>query len=606
MGKKLKILVGLLVAILVLLVSGGLSGRAYLRGQAIHLETPTPEVWRLPLAIADSPPHVADSPPHVADSPPDVVDHSTLAPVPDGVGDPPTPAVAIDVSELLQRMDKWTGAEARPRELSLSTTKYGWGQSPVHGQSIVIARSTTRLVQDVATQAAFLEVRNQAAYPYPFQLSWTETIRGDAGSIDGADTFLGDRHREMESARLALRLRELECGSPHTLARASFTDASGIEGVELGVLGERRVALIHGTWRQRPITLVVDDATAQPLQAQWQEDRPIDGDVRIAVRWEEWPAEGGEPQRRIWTSDGNVVQVDAVVTSDATSEIPELTHSAAVDAAELAYGLDRARFLGDWIGFGFPQGQLPFDHDLQFDTVAEGVSYVTGEFHNSVVVETDDDTLIVVEAPFSPERAEALLAGIAERWPGKEIEAVVNSHWHTDHSGGLRAFVARGIPIVAPAADVGRIEQLAANPKTVLPDSLAKNQRLPRIIEISDRRSFGSVRKVEVLSSPNLHAQDMLVVWLPGERILFNADLFNPGLFPTRGLAAPIGLLAIDSADPYTLKKAGAYAAELSRIVREAELPVREILGGHGPDTAEFAEIDRLIGYGDASVLAVH
>ena len=80
---------------------------------------------------------------------------------------------------------------------------------------------------------------------------------------------------------------------------------------------------------------------------------------------------------------------------------------------------------------------------VKTDKVADGVWYLTGGTHHSVVVEMKDH-LVVIEGPQNDERATAVIAEVKKTVPNKPIKYVVNSHHHFDHAGGLGAFVAEG------------------------------------------------------------------------------------------------------------------------------------------------------------------
>jgi glyoxylase-like metal-dependent hydrolase (beta-lactamase superfamily II) len=73
---------------------------------------------------------------------------------------------------------------------------------------------------------------------------------------------------------------------------------------------------------------------------------------------------------------------------------------------------------------------------VKIDQAADGVWYVTGGSHHSVVVEMKDH-LVVIEGPQNDARATAVIAEVKKAVPNKPIKYVVNSHHHFDHAGGL-------------------------------------------------------------------------------------------------------------------------------------------------------------------------
>mgnify|MGYP000963269855 FL=1 len=90
---------------------------------------------------------------------------------------------------------------------------------------------------------------------------------------------------------------------------------------------------------------------------------------------------------------------------------------------------------------------------VKVDKLADGVFYLTGGTHHSVLIEQSDH-LVVVEAPLNEERSLAVIAKAKETVPGKPIKYLINTHAHFDHSGGLRTFVNEGAVIVTPKANV--------------------------------------------------------------------------------------------------------------------------------------------------------
>ena len=109
---------------------------------------------------------------------------------------------------------------------------------------------------------------------------------------------------------------------------------------------------------------------------------------------------------------------------------------------------------------------------MQSQKAAEGVWYLTGGTHHSVVIEMKDH-LIVVEGPLNDDRALAVIAEARKLVPSKPIKYLIVSHHHFDHSGGVRAFAGEGATIVTHDASRAFFEQIVAAPATVGPDHLA-------------------------------------------------------------------------------------------------------------------------------------
>ena len=87
------------------------------------------------------------------------------------------------------------------------------------------------------------------------------------------------------------------------------------------------------------------------------------------------------------------------------------------------------------------------------------------------------DFVVIIEAVGSEARTEAVLAEVKRLAPSKPIQYVINTHQHSDHSGGLRAVVAEGLPILTHQVNKAFYEKMLRNPATIAPDKLARNPR---------------------------------------------------------------------------------------------------------------------------------
>jgi glyoxylase-like metal-dependent hydrolase (beta-lactamase superfamily II) len=163
------------------------------------------------------------------------------------------------------------------------------------------------------------------------------------------------------------------------------------------------------------------------------------------------------------------------------------------------------------------------------DQVAEGVWFVAGGSHNSAVIEMKDH-LILVEAPLNEARTGAVIDAVRKLVPGKPIRYVVNSHGHFDHSGGLRTAAAEGATVVSNALSKPYFERAFATPSRIAPDRLAKSGKKAAFRPVSGKATMtDGVRTVELHAiGESVHSDTYLMVYLPKERLLIEADAYTP------------------------------------------------------------------------------
>jgi glyoxylase-like metal-dependent hydrolase (beta-lactamase superfamily II) len=212
--------------------------------------------------------------------------------------------------------------------------------------------------------------------------------------------------------------------------------------------------------------------------------------------------------------------------------------------------------------------------------VGEGVWYLSGTPDpNSQLVEFKD-FLVLVESSVTEGRALANIAEAHRLVPGKPIKYHVNSHHHSDHSAGLRAFVAEGSTIITHEMNRKFYEDVVLKaPHALEPDVLTRTPKKAEFIYLKDRGKYvitDGTRRLEVYHVANGHANNLLMSYLPDEKLLMITDIFNDFGMP-RPNDPPAGLVS-----PY-------YAALDARL-KELKLDVARLAPSHGRAVVPFSE----------------
>jgi glyoxylase-like metal-dependent hydrolase (beta-lactamase superfamily II) len=204
------------------------------------------------------------------------------------------------------------------------------------------------------------------------------------------------------------------------------------------------------------------------------------------------------------------------------------------------------------------------------------VFYLTGGTHHSLAIEMKDH-IVLVDTPQTEQRALAVIAKAKEVIPNKPIRYVVTSHHHWDHLGGIRAAMDEGATIVTHQSNKAFLERVAKTPHTINPDRLAASKKPLKIQTVGAKGVLtDGTRTVELHLLTNYeHTGDMLVVYMPKEKILAEPDAYTPPATPTTALVV--------TAVPY--------AAALYDNIQRLKLDVQTIVPFHGARTSNVAEL---------------
>jgi glyoxylase-like metal-dependent hydrolase (beta-lactamase superfamily II) len=211
---------------------------------------------------------------------------------------------------------------------------------------------------------------------------------------------------------------------------------------------------------------------------------------------------------------------------------------------------------------------------ITVEEVGKGLWYLTGQSHHSVLAEFADH-LVLIETPQHEVRSAAVIAKAKELRPNKPIKYVINTHHHFDHSGGIRAAIAEGATIITHEGNKAFIEAMASRPHTLTPDALSKSPKSAVVETVSDKRVLkDSTRTLEIYHvAGSVHSDTMLMVYFPAERLIVEADLYNPPAPPAANAPPP---------PPNAPPPVFPFAANFVENVHKLGLKVDRIMPIHG------------------------
>jgi glyoxylase-like metal-dependent hydrolase (beta-lactamase superfamily II) len=182
-------------------------------------------------------------------------------------------------------------------------------------------------------------------------------------------------------------------------------------------------------------------------------------------------------------------------------------------------------------GGGAPQASAPLA--VASEELGDGLYRLTtgAGSYDSLIVEFKNYTMML-EAGQPETRGVAYVAETKKLIPNKPIRYVMNTHPHSDHTGGLPALVAEGATIITQRNNVEFLAKALNTPRTLLDDTLARNPKKAKFEAVQEKKVYSDgTRTVEFYHIyPVPHSNGLLIAYIPKEKVLFQGDFtVTPG-----------------------------------------------------------------------------
>jgi glyoxylase-like metal-dependent hydrolase (beta-lactamase superfamily II) len=358
---------------------------------------------------------------------------------------------------------------------------------------------------------------------------------------------------------------------PHGFLRAAVSRNATLE--TQAVNGKRYNVLSFTGDNKAPVKGFINDQSLVE-RVETLIDSPILGDMTFEALYSDYKDFGGVkfPTRIVQRQGGH--------------PIFDLTVSNVKPNAAVTIQAPQGR--GGAPGGAGPAGGAAQASGTPSEKLADGVYLILGGYA-SVAVEFKDH-LAIVESGQSETRGETVIAEAKRLVPNKPIRYIVNTHHHFDHSSGLRPLVAEGATIVTHQINRPFYERVFTAPRTLNPDRLSKSPRKPAFETMSDKKVMTDGNQTLELHHlrGNGHNEGIIVAYLPKERILIEADAYNPPADPNAPMPMP--------PSPYT--------TNLVENIERLRLDAARIIAVHYPADGRVvtrAELLKAVGRGTAT-----
>jgi glyoxylase-like metal-dependent hydrolase (beta-lactamase superfamily II) len=184
---------------------------------------------------------------------------------------------------------------------------------------------------------------------------------------------------------------------------------------------------------------------------------------------------------------------------------------------------------------GYEKIEVAPPPESQLRELAAGVYIGNGGYQNLYI--EMDDYIVSVDAGGGTGVIQGDLAQLKEKTGDKPLRYSVLTHHHSDHIVGVNALAAAGATIVTTGGNEDYISGIIMDRKFNAANVTAVAAANPKFEAVTDKHVIKSGdRRIEIYRVPNAHADDYLVVYLPKEKILYGADVFN---MPANGPVFP-------------------------------------------------------------------
>jgi hypothetical protein len=347
------------------------------------------------------------------------------------------------------------------------------------------------------------------------EFTMTEVVAGDTAALSFDGNAVPASGEQLQHAREALALSPARV----LLTALAATDLRRLPDITLQSVPHQVVSF---TWLGVPVRIYLNSETHLPTAVEWVTAYPfgifwsIWGDVTTRVYYSFW-----------WLQNGihYPLQADIVRNGlpDQTITITKVDFHPTFAAGDFAISAEMKT------AFAARATKTVEDRAPKAEgakELAPGIMLLPGAWNTTLVKQ--DDGIVVLEAPISSGYSAKAIEIAQAKFPGMPIKAVITTSDSWPHIGGVREYVARGVPVYVLDRTAPLIQRFVAAPRTIAPDALAKAPRPAELRPVSGKVVIGSgPNRMELYPIHGETSERQMMVYFPEHRLLYGSDPFQ-------------------------------------------------------------------------------
>jgi hypothetical protein len=381
----------------------------------------------------------------------------------------------------------------------------------------VVSYLQTSEKRDVAGGRSRLEAQQRSILAPDWAGAGAVTIvDADAAAFSRGDRFAPAGRQAFDDGRERIEL------APERLLLTALAapDLAAAPDVRIHGISQRVVTF---GWRGRRARLMLDSGDFVPtaLEMSSEDTFGIWGTVRQTTYYSLWTLIAGgvrypSQMDRDWNG---VSKSSASIVKIAVN--PAIEESAFKIPDEVKKAFAAAPVTG--------LAMLKLDTDKQRVVIAPdsggGLEIVQYGGNFNVGVIRQPDGLVVLEAPIGSQYSVQVLDELAKRYPGARVKALVTTSDAWPHLGGVREYIARGIPVYGLDLNQPILERLLKANYAAKPDALARTPKPARFTWVSAKTAIGTGNtRMELYPVRGENGERMMIAYFPALKVLYTSD----------------------------------------------------------------------------------